>query len=81
MIYFALLNFVIGGTTMFLKTSIQIDNMAHLGGFLCGLALGAPLVPRIGAARSQFAFRSWAAYGSMSVLLLLFAFGIASFWR
>src|SRR5580698_10850364 len=35
-IYFALLNFVIGGTTMFLRTSIQIDNMAHLGGFLCG---------------------------------------------
>jgi rhomboid protease GluP len=80
-IYFALLNFVIGGTTMVLRTSIQIDNMAHLGGFLCGLALGAPLVPRIGAARSQYAFRSWAAYGSMSVLLLVFAFGIASFWR
>jgi rhomboid protease GluP len=80
-IYFALLNFVIGGTTMFLRTSIQIDNMAHLGGFLCGLALGAPLVPRIGSARSQYAFRSWAAYGSMTVLLLVFAFGIASFWR
>src|SRR6201996_2355761 len=80
-IYFALLNFVIGGTSMFLRTSIQIDNMAHLGGFLCGLALGGPLVPRIGAARSQFAFRSWAAYGSMTVLLLVFAFGIASFWR
>ncbi len=80
-IYFALLNFVIGGTTMFLRTSIQIDNMAHLGGFLCGLALGAPLVPRIGAARSQFAFRSWVAYGSMAVLLLVFAFGIAAFWR
>jgi rhomboid protease GluP len=80
-IYFALLNFVIGGTTLFLRTSIQIDNMAHLGGFLCGLALGGPLVPRIGAARSQFVFRSWAAYGGMAVLLLVFAFGIASFWR
>jgi rhomboid protease GluP len=80
-IYFALLNFLIGGTSMFLRTSIQIDNMAHLGGFLCGLALGAPLVPRIGAARSQFAFRSWVAYGSMAVLLLVFGFGIASFWR
>jgi rhomboid protease GluP len=80
-IYFALLNFVIGGTSMFLRTSIQIDNMAHLGGFLCGLALGAPLVPRIGSARSQYAFRSWAAYGGMTLLLLIFARGIAQFWR
>jgi rhomboid protease GluP len=80
-IYFALLNFVIGGASLVLRTSIQIDNMAHLGGFLCGLALGATLVPRIGSARSQYAFRSWATYGSMSVLLLVFAFGIASFWR
>jgi rhomboid protease GluP len=80
-IYFAVLNFVIGGTTMFLRTSTQIDNMAHLGGFLCGLALGVPLVPRIGIARSQFAVRAWAAFGGMTVLLLVFAFGIASFWR
>ncbi|MDT7817834.1 MAG: hypothetical protein QOJ42_7750, partial [Acidobacteriaceae bacterium] len=26
-------------------------------------------------------FRSWAAYGGMTLLLLVFAFGIASFWR
>ena len=80
-IYFAVLNFVIGGTSMFLRTSIQIDNMAHLGGFVCGLALGGPLVPRIGAARSEYASRSWAAYGGMALLLMIFAFGIASFWR
>jgi rhomboid protease GluP len=76
-IYFALLNFLIGGTTFFLRTSIQIDNMAHLGGFLCGLALGAPLVPRIGAARSEFTVRSWAAYGGMTVLVLAFGYGLA----
>ncbi len=80
-IYFALLNFVIGGGSMFLRTSIQIDNMAHLGGFLCGLALGGPLVPRIGVARGQYVARSWAAYGGMTLLLLVFAFGIAAFWR
>src|ERR1700729_4090867 len=80
-IYFALLNFVIGGTSLFFRSAIRIDNMAHLGGFLCGLALGAPLVPRIGPARGQFAFRAWATYGGMSILLLVFAFGIASFWR
>jgi rhomboid protease GluP len=80
-IYFALLNFVIGGTSMFLRTSIQIDNMAHLGGFLCGLALGAFLVPRIGPARSQYVPRAWLAYGGMSLLLVIFARGIAQFWR
>jgi rhomboid protease GluP len=80
-IYFALLNFVIGGTSLFFRSAIRIDNMAHLGGFLCGLALGAPLVPRIGPARSQYAFRSWLTYGGMTILLLVFAFGIASFWR
>ena len=80
-IYFALLNFVIGGTSLFFRSAIRIDNMAHLGGFLCGLALGAPLVPRIGPARGQFAFRAWATYGGMSILLLVFGFGIASFWR
>jgi hypothetical protein len=38
-------------------------------------------VPRIGPARSQYAFRSWLTYGGMTILLLVFAFGIASFWR
>lgn len=79
-IYFAVLNFVIGASSLFFRSFIQIDNMAHLGGFLCGLALGVPLVPRIGAARSQFTFRSWVAYTGVTVLLLAFAFGIASFW-
>lgn len=80
-IYFAVLNFVIGASSLFFQSFIRIDNMAHLGGFLCGLALGVPLVPRIGAAREQFVFRRWVAYGGGGILILLFASGVASFWR
>ena len=79
--YFALLNFVVDAGLWVAHTRLQVDNMAHLGGFLCGLALGVPLVPRIGATREQFAFRRRVAYGGGTVLLLLFAFGVASFWR
>jgi rhomboid protease GluP len=70
-IYFAVLNFLIGGSTWFFHTSIQIDNMAHLGGFLSGLALGVPLVPRIGARRSTFITRQWLAFGTLLLLILL----------
>ncbi len=78
-IYFALLNFVIGAGTFFFRTSIQIDNFAHLGGFLCGLALGVPLVPRIGAPKRMWITRQWVAYGGMLLLLLLGARFVSTF--
>jgi rhomboid protease GluP len=78
-IYFAALNFVIGGSTWFFRTSIQIDNMAHLGGFLSGLALGLFLVPRVGSRQATYIRRQWIAYGGMLLAILLGARFIASF--
>lgn len=80
-IQFALLNFAIGLYTVFGPSPVQIDNMAHLGGFLSGLALGVPLVPRIGAPQTTFIRRRWIAVIGMAFALTLIAFGVRSFWR
>ena len=79
-IWFAVLNFVIGAGTWVARTSLQIDNMAHLGGFLSGLAFALPMVPRIGSRPDVFIRRRLIAVAGMSLLLLLAAFGIYSFY-
>jgi len=80
-IYFALLNLGIGLYTAIGPSPIRIDNMAHLGGFLSGLALGVPLVPKIGAPKPFFERRRMLGVGGMAFLLVLLAFGVHSFWR
>jgi len=80
-IYFALLNLGIGLYTAIGPSPIKIDNMAHLGGFLSGLALGLPLVPRIGAPKPLFERRRAWGIGGMAFLLILLAFGVKSFWH
>jgi rhomboid protease GluP len=79
-INFALLNFVLGAGSLFTHFALQIDNMAHLGGFAVGLAFGLPMVPRIGSEPEIFRRRRWWAIVLMSFALLLFAFGMRSFW-
>ena len=79
--YFALINFVIDGGLWLAHTRLQIDNMAHLGGFLSGLALGVPLVPRIGAPRPRFLRRRAFAVGIMAFLLLLVAWGLRAYYK
>ena len=79
-VYFALLNFVIGGSTWFFRTSLQIDNMAHLGGFLCGVGLGIPLIPRMTAGRQRYLRRQGITFALACALLSLFGFGIANFY-
>jgi rhomboid protease GluP len=80
-IYFAVLNFALGAGTLLIPTVIRIDQMAHLGGFLSGLAIGVPLVPRIGARRAEFVRRQWFAFAGAALVLALLAYGIFSYAR
>jgi len=80
-IYFAAINLVIGfsisGGTRVFGSGISIDNMAHLGGFTCGLLFAVPMVPRLGSPRPIFNSRLRLAIGMIIGLLILFAFYIA----
>lgn len=78
--YFALLNFVVDAGLWVAHTRLQVDNLAHLGGFLSGIALGLPLLPRIGAPRSAFVRRRALAVGAMTFLLLLMAWGLRAYF-
>jgi rhomboid protease GluP len=80
-IYFAALNLVLGlsisGGNLFLHSSLNIDNMAHLGGFACGLLFAAPMVPRLGSPRKVFNTRLRLAVGMVVGVLVLFGVYIA----
>ena len=77
-IYFAAINLGIGFTVSFgadvLHAGPHIDNMAHLGGVLCGLLFATPLVPRFGSPRPLFLSRLRIAVAMIVGLLVLFSF-------
>ncbi len=82
-IYFAAINLVLGlsisGGTRVLGAGISIDNMAHLGGFTCGLLFAAPMVPRLGSSKPVFQARLTAAVVVIVIALVLFGFFLARF--
>ena len=77
-VYFAAINLVLGisisGGTRVLGSGIMIDNMAHLGGFSCGLLFAMPMVPRLGSRRPAFRARLGVAVAMIVALLVLFGF-------
>ena len=57
----------------------RIDNSAHIGGFLCGLALGLPLYPRMTSGRSSYRARQVLVFISAALLLCLVGHAVGSF--
>jgi rhomboid protease GluP len=80
-IYFAVINLVIGGSTLLYSGGIKIDNMAHLGGFLSGMAMGVPLAPLLGTGRGPYFKRQRIVFSVVTLVLLLFANWIVHFRR
>jgi rhomboid protease GluP len=84
-IYFAAINLVFGlmisGGNTLLHSGLNIDNMAHLGGFSSGLLLAAPMVPRIGSPKKTFETRLRASVAMLAGLLVLFGFYLAQLPR
>jgi rhomboid protease GluP len=80
-IYFAAINLVIGFSiqagTSAMGAGVGVDNMAHVGGFACGLLFAAPMIPRIGSSRSSFNLRLRTAIGLVVGVLVLFGFYLA----
>lgn len=74
---FAVINLVIGGVTIF-GGPIRIDNSAHIGGFLGGLALGPGLVPRMTAGRARYLGRQKIVFLVAAFVLSLFGYWIAN---
>lgn len=95
-VFFALANLLLGGLpeltarlfpallrTAHLDPGVfpNVDNGAHLGGFLCGLALGVPLLPRMTSGRSTYRARQVLVFSTAALLLVLISYALASFAR
>jgi rhomboid protease GluP len=84
-IYFAAINLAIGFSISFgsavAHSGLQIDNMAHLGGFSCGLLFAAPMEPQLGSPRKPFLFRRRIAAAMVVGVLVLFGFYLAQLPR
>jgi rhomboid protease GluP len=79
-IWFAILNLVLGvGLGSGLLSSIRIDNFAHIGGCLCGLALGLPLLPRMTSGRVKYLARQKVVFPVGALVLALAGYWLSSF--
>lgn len=54
----------------------QVDNSAHVGGLLYGMALGVPLFPRMTSGRSSYRERQRLTFAAAALLLCLFGYAL-----
>jgi len=80
-IFFAVINFIIGYSAGFAPIGIRIDNSAHLGGCLCGLVLGLALLPFMLQGRKKYLARQRVVFTAAAFVLALFGYWIANFRR
>ncbi len=78
-IWFALLNLAIGLGTSIHDFGVHIDNMAHIGGCLSGLALGVPLLPRMTSGRAKYLARQKVVFPVAALILALAGYWLSSF--
>lgn len=79
-LFFAGINFVLGAGINFAPTDMKVDNMAHLGGFLMGIALGVGLASEFAAGRQKYFRRQGIVFLLATVLMAAASFGVAEFW-
>jgi rhomboid protease GluP len=79
-IRFAVINLIIGASTTLpsIGSHIRIENSAHIGGFLSGLSLGPPLLPRMTSGRVRYLNRQKITFAAAAFLLSLFGYWIAN---
>lgn len=76
-IKFAAINLVIGLSTLVINVGIRIDNFAHIGGFVSGMALGVPLIPRMTSGRERYLSRQKITFAAACLVLALVGYFIA----